>query len=134
MSIYQLYGTAAASADSIANLDIQFTGEIVAWQMTAAGASMATADDAFGVECSFLSSSMFASNDARGVICRVQNQIGAAGGQSEVHESLSGLAIPVVAGERVHLHAAVSGGTGTVAAFVLLYVLDSQDPNLRRRR
>ena len=134
MSIYQLFATGSTSADSVASLDIQFPGHIIGFSFSGNGASMATADDSYTFEASFLSSNCFISNDCRGVIGRVDCRVSGTSGQADAKNSLSGLSIPVSAGERVHLHRSIGGGTGATVMSCILYVEDAADPTLRRRR
>lgn len=136
MSVYQLYGFAAAATDAVASVDIQFNGEIVGWALYGLG-SFNAADDRFGVELSFLSSNCYQSNDARGVIAYGHTKMGlltSGGVPCSFNLTMSGLAIPVVAGERIYLHIPEYSSAGTVNAKAIMYVLDSSDVNLRRRR
>lgn len=136
MSIYQLYGTAAAAADGVASVDIQFDGEIVAMILHIRGTFDATGD-ACGMEVSFLSSSMMDKNDARGVIGSLSAKaaVVTSGGLSASENlAISGLRIPVIAGERLYVHVGEYSSAGTVAVRAQLFVLDNTDVNLRRRR
>lgn len=136
MSVYQLYGSGAASADGVASLDIQFDGDIVAWHASAQQSAADALSDGYAWQASFISTSMFASNDARGVIGNVNSRLGlltSGGGNMATNTGMSGLNVPVVAGERIYLHLSVLGG-GSSACTWLLYVLDSADVNIRRRR
>jgi len=137
VSVYKLHGVASADTDGLAQLDVQFDGRIVAWMIMATALSADAIADGFEIEISFLSGSMFTNNDARGVIAMAawqQQFLTTGGGPSSVNSHLSGLQIPVSAGERVYLHLNAAGSPGNVAISCLLYVEDDSDPLLRRRR
>lgn len=136
MSIYKLMGTATGGNElSAGTLDIQFDGKISAIHYSVRADFDADGDVAV-CEVSFLSSLTTAVNDTRGSIIMVQNQhaVGAAGAvNSNMNGSVSGVNIPVTAGERIHLH---FGNTAalTGAANFYLYVDDAVNTELRRRR
>ena len=137
MSIYQLYGTASSDTDSVANLDIQFPGHIVAYSCHLNAVGMDALNDGAGMEVSFLSSNCFTTNDCRGTIGRATLLAGvltSGGFPASTDSNLAGLSIPVAAGERVHLHIDLQGGTTSATAYAILYIADQTDPNLRRRR
>ena len=136
MSIYQLYGSVSAAADGVARIDVQFQGEIVGYSLEVEG-NLNGDQDRVAAEVSFLSASMMTSNDARGVIASIQGRISlitSGMAAAAFSKTLSGLYIPVVAGERIYLHVPVMVGINTAVARCHLYVLDSSNPNLRRRR
>jgi len=136
MSVYNLYGTVSAATDDIAQLDVQFDGHIIAYMINAYTRVADALGDGFGVELSFLSGSMFVNNDARGVIAHgwwMQNFLTTGGSASALNTGLSGLSIPVNAGERIHMHAHIQGSILCVFN-ATLYVEDGADPLLRRRR
>ncbi len=134
MSIYKLRFNFSATAEGAVNIDIQFDGEITAywWKINA---DMDADAEKYDIEVSFLSSNTTAINDARGSITQAGDQASGTPGflRSSVNAGLGGLRIPVVAGERVHMHGILTG-TGSVDAACYLYVLDRADPRLRRRR
>jgi len=136
MSVYKLHGIVGANTDSLANLDIQFDGIIVGWFATCNGLSADALNDGFKCEVSFLSSNTFTSNDARGTIMQVQGGqafLTQGGAGVFINRGMSGLSIPVTAGERIHMHVNISGGINCDFT-VILYVEDTADVNLRRRR
>lgn len=136
MSIYHLYGSASADTEGLASCDVQFDGEIVAVHFAVAAQFNAHADQ-FAVEVSFISSTTLAKNDARGVIYGIRGKAGlltSGGFVSHINEGLSGLQIPVVAGERVYMHVSEYVAAQPVECSCFLYVRDSADVNLRRRR
>jgi len=136
MSVYKIYGSGTGGAqDSIASLDIQFDGEIVACYGNMISDADAD-DDTSSAEVSFLSTSSFAVNDARGSIMMIRNKVslltsGVYPNQTNV--SVGGILIPISRGERIHLHINGTGST-VVTAHFYLYVNDRSDPRLRRRR
>lgn len=136
MSIYKLYASQTGDSDAVAQLDVQFDGTIVAWSMSARCSGMGTDGDNYNVEVSFLSANMIASNDARGVIAvgRKQLSLTTSGAyDASLNQSLAGLRIPVVAGERIYMHYTGTAGNACVMDCIL-YVEDSANVNLRRRR
>lgn len=137
MSVYKLYGSTGVAADGLASLDVQFDGHIVAYSIHAYASGMDASGEGYQIEASFLSTSAITSNDARGLIGMAVAQSGmltSGGSQPAVNHSCSGLSIPVTGGERLYLHVGYLSTPGTVKASVVLYVEDSADANLRRRR
>ena len=134
MAIYKLRHLFAASQDSGVSLDIQFDGVLNAYWWSIYADLDADIEN-YQVECSFLSSNTLAVNDARGSISCCQSVASGTPGfiDNNVNAGLSGLQVPVVAGERVHLHAVLFGTTNVLAA-IYLYVNDRVDQRLRRRR
>jgi len=134
MTVYKLRKSFTVSLDDGASLDIQFDGRIVAfwWEVH----SDLDADaESFQVEVSFLSSNALSSNDSRGSLTVAGAQASGTPGfiESSVNSGLSGLDIPVTRGERIHMHAILTG-SGSVVATCYLYVDDRADPRIRRRR
>ncbi len=133
MSIYKLYGAGTGGTEnSIANLDVQFDGTIVAFHVTAMGDLDADAEN-FNIEVSFLSTNTISSNDARGSIVVLNAQTSNTVNTVSQQSSVSGVSIPVIAGERIHLHISATAGV-TTAVHCYLYVTDGQPPEVRRRR
>jgi len=137
MSIYKLHGDSTGGTENaLASLDIQFTGEITAILMAAQVVLDADSESWRG-EVSFLSTNTIDSNDARGSLAMVtagQVELTTSGvflGQANL--SISGLNIPVTAGERVFCHSVASAGV-TADFDIYLYVDDRADSRLRRRR
>lgn len=136
MSVYKLFaGTTGGTESSLASVDIQFAGDIVA--ISVAATHDADADgEQHSVEVSFLSSATFAVNDARGslLIAGSKMHLTTSGGVNTAYNhSANGLRVPVNQGERVHVHC--SSTAGVVGQFhVYLYVNDAADEQLRRRR
>jgi len=137
MSVYKLFGSAGSDTDGLAQLDVQFDGHIVAWYITATAAAADGLGDGFEIEVSFLSGSMFVNNDARGIIAMasaIQNFLTTGGAGLYVNTGMSGLSIPVNAGERIFMHYNGISAPGATLCHAILYVEDSSDPLLRRRR
>lgn len=137
MSIYKLRGPGTGGTeDSIANLDIQFDGEIVAMLGTLSVDLDADAETS-AVEVSFLSTNTFGVNDTRGSLfmMRIQaSELTAVGHNlGAVNNSVSGVRIPVTAGERIHMHITSTAGV-VCTAHVYMYVNDGTPSELRRRR
>jgi prefoldin subunit 5 len=133
VSIYKLYSPGTGGVqNSVASFDVQLDGHIVAMHMSQMGDLDADLDY-IAAEISFLSSNTFAVNDARGSLMITQAQVsGAAFGVQAVNDTVSGVRVPVSAGERIHLHLdATSGTTQTLQAHI--YVEDGADPTQRRR-
>lgn len=135
MTIYKLFASAAGA--SAASLDIQMDGEIKAMHMSIQPNTMDALDDGAESEVSFLSTASWSSNDTRGSLMIVQSKLGmltTGGGNVAINASLSSLSIPVAAGERVHLHVAVAGGTVSCPSHAYLYVEDKGLPRVPGRR
>lgn len=133
MSVYKLYGAGSGGTEnSIASLDVQFDGTIVAIH----GSMQMDLDadgEAVNYEVSFLSSNTVAVNDSRGSLMIMNGITSAATGLGSRQSSVSGLSIPVAAGERIHMHVTSTAGVGSTAHFYL-YVNDDAPAALRRRR
>ena len=107
-TVIQMYGGPSTDTDGVSSIDVPEDGEIMGVQITMQAPAMVEAKE-MQCEISFLSSSQFTTNDARGVIARntiatstVTTNGGAnAHGISNIifHKGLS-----VNAGERIHLH------------------------------
>ena len=137
MSIYKMFNSFAASADSGASLDIQFDGQLVVIDWNVNGDFDADLER-YEIEVSFLSTNTFSSNDSRGSLSQVGARAAAAGTPASLvvdstQKVVTGLDIPVVQGERVHLHGSITG-LGVVAATVYLHVNDRAATRIRRRR
>ena len=137
--IYKLFAAVpnAATTNSIATLDIQEDGFIIAVSIYIDPSTLDAVDDEIRGEVSFMSSNTFAVNDTRGSIFQhgvSQQFLTSGGGMGGLTSSLSGLLVPVEAGERVHLHSlSVAGGSGS-SMTCYLYVEDSQDTKQRPKR
>lgn len=135
MTIYKLYGF--ADGDSIASLDIQMDGDITAVHMSTSPVGFDALDDAVSAECSFLSSNSFGNSDTRGSIMIIQSRLGMltqGGCNSAVNAQISSMEVPVAAGERIHLHIALGGGTVSAGTHAYLYVRDKGTPRIPGRR
>ncbi len=136
MSVYKLFGALTGSGqNAIASLDVQFDGIITAMMM-AADPDFDAADETFAAEISFLSTRTLDSNDSRGSLMVIRGRatlITAEPGVSAINVSVSGMRIPVTAGERIYMHGNSGAGVGA-STTAFLYVEDTSDPRLRRRR
>ncbi len=136
MSIYKLQGNGTGGTEeSVGSLDIQFDGEINAIH----GAMDADLDadlEVCAAEVSFLSSNTIGINDARGSLFQLRvrtNETGVGKSDGHANSAVSGIKVPVTAGERVHLHLVASAGVVSSNQFYL-YVDDGAATGLRRRR
>lgn len=133
MSIYKLFGAGSGGTEnSLASLDIQNEGVIVGIWGSLLG-DLDADTETLSVEASFLSTNTIASNDARGSLFLLSAQTAGAANFLSQNAGISGLAIPVAAGERVHLHVVASAGV-TCSAHIYLHVNDGASAELRRRR
>ena len=107
-AVIQMYGSGTSSADDAASIDIPEDGELMGVIMSIRAPGMA-ANRYVATELSFLSSSQFSTNDARGVIAYVELASGAlnTNGLTGANNSQSFIfhkGLNVNAGERIHLH------------------------------
>ena len=107
-TIVQMYGGPSADTDDVSAFDVPEDGVIKGYQIDMQAPSM-TSGKGMQTEISFLSTSQFITNDARGLIGRcsmatavvtVEGGSNAQGYASQVFDK----GITVAAGERVHLH------------------------------
>ena len=107
-TVIQMYGSVSADTDDVSSIDVPEDGEIMGVMIDMKSPLAANADS-MQAEVSFLSSSQFVTNDARGIISRCLLATGTlttsgqanAQGYSNIifHKGVS-----VNAGERIHLH------------------------------
>ena len=136
--IYGMYANATATANSIASIDIQSSGYITGMLMFMQPSGHDALNDQSKFELSFKGSTSLDTNDVRGqlFVAGVSQQFltqgGGIGGNTV---TVSGVKIPIAAGERIHLHAGIAGG-GTCQCNVILYVEDGTDdrPKIRYRQ
>lgn len=116
-----------ATTNSVATTDVQNSGIITGVLMGFRSISaLDLINDFIGAELSFMSSNTFGVNDVRGSIAMnflEQQFLTTGGGIGNVVLAISGLAIEVNAGERIHLHATASSGTGG-NVWAYLYIAD----------
>lgn len=138
MSLYKLYAGITVTSDDVASLDIALDGIItgVFWSVALQG--MDALSDTFRSEVSFMSSSTFGSNDSRGTISMFsagQNFLTSGGGTPQGNVSIDDLEIPVVAGERIHLHGLVDTGvSGHTTCYIFVKDAAASTAPPRRRR
>jgi hypothetical protein len=136
MTIYKLY--ANASGDSVASLDVQLDGEIMALHMSAQAIGVNAADEGVTAELSFLSTNTFNANDVRGslmIVSVVSGMLTSGMGKMADNSQISSLEIPLNAGERIHLHVLDIGTLTGRSCQAYLYVRDkgvSRTPGRRR--
>lgn len=138
MSVYKLAATGSGGTENgAAQLDVQFDGIITA----IAGAlesNIGVDGDQAAAEVSFLSVNTIGTNDTRGSLFVMRQQMKLAGAAyavtNAVHHSVGGLAIAVNSGERLWMHIkATAAKTSVVDIYV--YVEDGQGvPTAQRRR
>lgn len=114
MTVYKFFGQGTGGAqDSVATIDIQFDGDIVGMSLENRSTSGMASTDFISAELSFLSVNTFTSHDARGSLIETSFTLHDAGTGATAkvgRNQLSGIAVPVNAGERVHLHLNASAG------------------------
>ena len=106
--IIQMYGAPSSDTDDVSSIDVPEDGEIMGILIDLFSPAMASADG-MQAEVSFLSSSQFTTNDARGIIsrCSLATNTASTSGQAGAHNSTHMMfmkGISVNAGERIHLH------------------------------
>jgi len=138
MTLYKLFASVAATSDAVAQLDIVGDGFISAiWgYLTVEGAD--ALNDGIGFEVSFASTSGFNSNDTRASIFGLdtrQEFLTSGGATPGMFGSVSGLRIPVLAGERIYLHSLENGTITAGRGTFWFFVEDGLDvrPSPRRR-
>jgi len=136
VSVYKLAGAATGGTeDGLAQLDVQFDGVITAISGAMRWTATTNADYA-QAEVSFISTNTVGSNDTRGSLFQMKDQIriGAEGtSKTSVNYSVGGLAIAVNAGERLWLHTVTSTGEPATVD-VYIYVEDGQGVQVPNRR
>ncbi len=141
LTILQMFAQATATADGIASIDVPEDGEIVGidWDMVAS-AGFGDLDN-MQIQLSFLASSQFTTNDARGAISSCGIGVGAittsgVGGGLQAQKFVwltDGL--DVAGGERLHLHSLRVGvATTEVRCLVHLKTRKARARRTSRRR
>ncbi len=132
MTIYKLY--ASSSGDSVASFDVQLDGEIKALLMSADASGADALNEGVLAELSFLSSNTFANSDVRGSLMTIQIRFGvltSGGMNASENYHVSGLEVPVNAGERIFLHVSDQGTLTGRNVYAYLYI---KDKGTSRRR
>lgn len=116
LTIIQMYANTIVSADAIASVDIPEDGAIVAvdWSLIKASTATWVDDDSMLVQLSFISTSQFTTNDARGSISVCGMSIGTlttSGNAPVVAQKFCAFPedLDVSGGERIYLHALEAG-------------------------
>lgn len=120
--VYKLYCAVSADTNAAAQVTIQRSGRIVAISLGCALDSV-TDNSSAAVELSFSSSAQAATNDTVGPVAMVRpwNNFTTSGNTcpSVDRSNLSGLNIPVSAGDRLYINV---DGSGTYTAYVDCFV------------
>ena len=141
ISIIKIFGAGnvGATTNDINSVDIPEDGEIFAVHGHIFALAMNADDQARG-ELSFLSMNQIGSNDARGSIFEIltatsnltTSGMGPGGAMAQLVLP-SGGGIPVVAGERIHVHTLASAGVSPTVTF-MMYLNFFRSKTSRRRR
>lgn len=137
MTVYKLYASSTASLDGAAALDIRKSGVITAIEMDFAIQGANALDEGAAWELSMSSSNGLTSNDTLSSIASVsgyQEFLTTGGGMVGNQMTLSGLAIPVNAGERLFIHTVVAGTVTANLCRAYVHVDDDRGGALRDRR
>lgn len=136
MSVIKLFAAGLVGTLSSVSIDIPADGVIQTLTLGATIESDAVFVDGEGVtaELSFLSSPTFTTNDVRGSLCQVRANRSGGGAAAAWAASvavpfciLSGIDVPVNAGERVFLHLQGVAGIASSSAVAYLFVKDGID-------
>lgn len=122
--IQKIHVSTVAFGDDVSAVDVPQDGFIESIHYEFRGNGMDALNDAYRVELSFASSNTFSNNDARISILDVseqQNFLTSGGGANGIRGFVGPIDIPVFAGERLHVHTAVSGGTTAINGSLYLY-------------
>lgn len=115
---------AANVGDSTVAIDVPQDGHIESIFYSIRGNGMDALGDSWAVELSFASSNTFSNNDSRISILELgeeMNFLTSGGAAPGKWGQLIGVDIPVFAGERLHVHTAVAGGTTNINGLIYLY-------------
>lgn len=133
--IQKILADPTVAADSVASVDVPQDGFIESIYADSRGLGMDALNDAYRFELSFASSNTLAVNDSRISILEISEtqQFLTSGGSSPGKSiALIGIDIPVSAGERIHVHYGVAGGT--TQAFLVCYLYHRTRGAAPRRR
>ena len=134
-SVIKIVATSAATGDDIASIDIPEDGEIIAINGVLQSPD-ATLAEGVTVELSFLSVNQMTANDARGsifnMVGRSQGGTGVIGYAVNSNITLP-KGIPVVAGERIHLHNVMSAAHTAIIQIAIIILLQGGSRRTRRR-
>ena len=134
MDVYKLYATGTAGGDGLATLEVSKDGWIVLADLDLNALGADALGDGLSAEVSFASTNGLGTNDTKSsfIATRVfQNFLTSGGGPLRAEKQVPGIAIPVSAGERLHLHAAVAGTPGTFHIHSYIYVMPVEGGNAR---
>jgi len=138
MTLYKLWASVTATGDASAQLDIVGDGYISAIWGYCTGEGADALNDGIGFELSFASTSGFNSSDTRASFFGLDtrnNFLTSGGAMPGMYGSVSGLRIPVLAGERIYMHSLENGTITAGRGTFWFFVEDGLDvrPSPRRR-
>ncbi len=136
-SLIQMYATATASTDDISAIDVPEDGDLMGVVMHIRNPSMGAGNHSTA-ELSFLSSSQFTTNDARGLIAGVTVSLSALNTNGLAMSSNSQAYIfhkglNVNAGERIHMHLLTTDTTSVVILAHMIFKFKGGVRAIRRR-
>jgi hypothetical protein len=134
-SVIKIVATSTGTADDLTSIDIPEDGEIIAVNGVIQSPDAALAEGNT-VELSFLSVNQMTANDARGsifnIVGRAQGGTGVIGYAVNSNLTLP-KGIPVVAGERIHLHNVMSAAHTCIIQISLIILLSGGGRQNKRR-
>lgn len=139
--LVQLFGN--ASGDAAGAFDVPEDANIVGVDWDMSGSNLDTVGDAASAQLSFLATSQFSVNDARGMISTISMTANATEGTGtdpavttiQKYIDMSDPGLSVSGGERVYLHISLSSGVAAgVRCVIHLSVRGSAVRRSRRRR
>lgn len=136
-SLIQMYATATSSQDDMASIDVPEDGDLMGVVMSIRNPNMTAATHSTA-ELSFLSSSQFTTNDARGLIAGVTIALAALNtnglsASSNTQEYIFHKGLSVNAGERIHLHLLTTDTTAVVITAHMIFKFKGGVRAIRRR-
>ena len=138
-TILQLYASISGTGDGVASLDVPEDGEIMGIDWDMVGTAGFQSADAIQAQLSFLASSQFVTNDARGAISSCGLAVGlvstnGTGGGIHAQKFVSmEEGLNVSGGERLHLHALLVG-VATTETRCLVHLKTKRTAARRSRR
>ena len=136
-SVIQMYGGPSTDTDDVSSIDMPEDGQLMGVHISMQSPSMSQAKE-MQCEVSFLSSSQFVTNDARGIIAHstlaTSTPTTSGGGPAFSNSYIiyhSGL--PIAAGERIHLHFETSDSVLCRIHVLLIFKFKGGIRSVRRR-
>lgn len=140
VTVIRVFSSGTGATDSAANVDMPEDGDIVGVHGLLTGKGMDADGDQAMSELSFLSTSQYTTNDARGSIMKMRLQNSVATVASITQNALSEYmnlgpdGLPINAGERLHLHRSADTGVTADATFDIYFRVRKSIRRSRRRR